>query len=281
LIPCSDGVGEIIALGPGCSRFAVGDRVSPIFAQGWIGGEPSRSKVRPTTLGGPLDGTLTEMMVVDERGLVAVAEHLTDAEAACMPCAAVTAWSALAVYGDVKAGDSVLVQGSGGVSIFALQFAKALGAKVIATSSSDEKLERLRALGADETINYATTPKWGKRARELAGDEGVDMIVEVGGARTLEQSLRAVRIGGQVSLIGALSGNVSDLNLLPILMQHVRIQGILVGSREAFESMNRAVALHKLRPVIDQTRFSLEQSREAMEHMAAAKHFGKVTIAIA
>jgi NADPH:quinone reductase-like Zn-dependent oxidoreductase len=277
LIPCSDGVGEVVELGEGVTRVRVGDRVCPIFAQQWLAGEPTREKAR-STLGGPLDGTLVELMAVDQEGLVKVPDHLTDEEAASLPCAAVTAWNAL-MAGGVKAGDTVLVQGTGGVSLFALQFAKALGARVIATSSSDQKLVRVREMGAAEGINYRETPDWGARAKELTGGVGVDLVVEVGGAGTLDQSLRAVRFGGAISLIGNLAGIDAQVRLTLIFMQHVRMLGIFVGHRESFEAMNRAIAVHGLRPVVDRV-FPLEESRAAFELMAAGGHFGKICIRV-
>jgi NADPH:quinone reductase-like Zn-dependent oxidoreductase len=281
LIPCSDGVGEVVEVGEGVTRVRPGDRVCPIFAQRWISGEPTREKVR-STLGGPLDGTLAELMVLDQEGMVHVPEHLTDEEAAALPCAAVTAWNALAAAG-IKAGDTVLVQGTGGVSIFALQLGTLLGARVIVTSSSGEKLDRARDLGAWEGINYRETPEWGVRARQLAGGEGVDLVVEVGGAGTLDQSLRAVRFGGSVSLVGNLAGTDAQVRLTMIFMQRIRVHGILVGDRESFEAMNRAIAVHGLRPVIDRV-FPLEESRaafdQAFDPIAAGGHFGKVCVRI-
>ena len=278
LVPCSDGVGVVEELGAGVSRVRVGDRVNPIFAQKWLGGEPTHVKLR-STLGGPFDGTLAEHMVLSEEGVVHVPSHLTDEQAATLPCAALTAWNALTGYTPVKAGDVVLVQGTGGVSIFALQLAKMLGCQVIATSSSEEKLERVRALGADHTINYATQREWGKVARDLTGGTGVDNIVEVGGAGTLAQSLRAIRIGGQISLIGVLAGNQQDLNINPIFMQAVRVQGILVGHRESFEAMNRAIALHRLVPVVDRA-YAFGEARAAFEALAKSQLFGKLCIRI-
>ena len=278
LIPCSDGVGEVMAVGDGVTRVAVGDRVAAIFSQTWIDGPPSAEKLSGT-VGGPLDGTLAEQMVLSAEGVVPVPEHLTDVEAAALPCAAVTAWSALVEQGSVVAGDVVVVQGTGGVSIFALQFARLLGARVIVTSSSDVKLERARELGAWKTINYTDDPTWGKTARRLTDGVGVDHVVEVGGAGTLEQSLKAVRVGGQVSVIGVLSGVASEINIIPILMQNVRLQGILVGSREGFERMNRAISSHELRPVVDRT-FGFDDAPAAFHHMASASHFGKICITI-
>lgn len=278
LIPCSDGVGEVIAVGDGVTRVSVGDRVATIFSQTWIGGPPSAEKLSGT-VGGPLDGTLAEQMVLSADGVVPVPEHLTDSEAATLPCAAVTAWSALVEQGSVVAGDVVVVQGTGGVSIFALQFAQFLGARVIVTSSSDAKLERARELGAWKTINYKEDAAWGKTVRRLTDGIGADHVVEVGGAGTLEQSLRAVRVGGQISVIGVLSGVASEINIIPILMQNVRLQGILVGSREGFERMNRAIVAHGLRPVVDRV-FPFDDAPDAFHHMASASHLGKICISV-
>jgi NADPH:quinone reductase-like Zn-dependent oxidoreductase len=278
LIPCSDGAGEVVATGDGVTRVQPGDRVCTVFAQKWLAGRPTRERLR-STLGGPLDGTLAELAVFDQEGLVRTPDHLSDEEAATLPCAAVTAWSALVTEGGLTAGDSVLVQGTGGVSLFALQLAKLLGARVLATSSRDEKLARVRELGADETINYAEVPAWGARAKELTGGVGVDHVVEVGGAGTLPQSLQAVRFGGTVSLIGNLAGTRTELLLTHVFMQKIRLQGILVGDRESFEAMNRAIALHRLRPVIDRV-FPLEEAPAAFRHMAVGGHFGKIVIRI-
>lgn len=278
LIPCSDGAGEVVEAGEGVTRVRPGDRVCTLFAQKWIAGTPTREKLR-STLGGPLDGTLAELAVFDEEAVVHAPAHLSDEEAATLPCAALTAWSALVTEGGVKAGDTVLVQGTGGVSLFALQFAKALGARVIATSSQDEKLDRVREMGAAEGINYREVPEWGVRAKELAGGEGVDHVVEVGGAGTLQQSLKALRFGGTVSLIGNLAGTKAEILLTQIFMQNIRVNGILVGHRESFEAMNRAVALHGLRPVIDRA-FPLEEAPAAFRHMAAGGHFGKIVVTL-
>jgi NADPH:quinone reductase-like Zn-dependent oxidoreductase len=265
-------------VGEGVARIAVGDRVATTFFQTWIGGPPTAAKLRGT-LGGPLDGTLAERMVLSADGVVPVPEHLTDVEAATLPCAALTAWSALVEQGSVTAGDVVLVQGTGGVSIFALQIACILGARVIATSSSDAKLERAREIGAWQTVNYVDEPSWGEAARRLTDGLGVDHVVEVGGAGTLEQSLKAVRVGGEVSVIGVLSGAASQLNIIPILMQSIRLQGILVGSREAFMRMNRAIATHRLRPVVDRV-YSFSEAPAAFEYMASGEHLGKICISM-
>ncbi len=278
LIPCSDGAGEVVETGEGVTCVHSGDRVCVAFAPKWIAGPPTREKLR-ATLGGPLDGTLAELAVFDQEGLVKIPEHLSYEEAATLPCSAVTAWSALVTEGGVTAGDTVLVQGTGGVSIFALQIAKLLGARVIATSSRDEKLERVREMGAAETINYREVPEWGVRAKELTGGAGVDHVVEVGGAGTLQQSLRAVRFGGTISLIGNLAGTKTELLLTQIFMQRLRVNGILVGHREGFEAMNRAMALHGVRPVIDRI-FPFAEARAAFDHMAAGEHFGKICVRI-
>jgi NADPH:quinone reductase-like Zn-dependent oxidoreductase len=278
LIPCSDGVGEIVAVGEGVQRVQVGDRVAAQFAQSWYGGAPNQEKLR-ATLGGPLDGTLAEFMVLPEGGVSHVPAHLSAAEAASLPCAALTAWSALVTWGQVRAGDTVLLQGTGGVSTFALAFAQALGARVIITSSSDAKLETAHKLGSWAGINYKEDPDWGKTARRLTGGIGVDHVVEVGGAGTLEQSLKAIRPGGQISLIGVLAGHAPKINILPILMQQIKIQGILVGSRDGFEQMCRAIEQHQLRPVVDRI-FPFDQARDALAYMSEGRHFGKVCVEI-
>jgi NADPH:quinone reductase-like Zn-dependent oxidoreductase len=273
LVPFSDGAGVVEKVGALVTRFRAGDRVASVFAQRWISGQVNK-ELQASTLGGPLDGMLQELVCLHEEGLVPVPEHLSEVEAATLPCAGVTAFSAL-TQAQLKPGQTVLLQGTGGVSLFALQFAKLFGARVILTSSSDAKLEKARALGADETLNYKTTPEWGKRARELTRGEGVDLVVEVGGAGTFEQSLRAVRPGGQVAVIGVLSGGAAQVPLTALLMNAVRAQGTLVGSRETFEQMNRAVALHKLRPIVDKV-FPMAHVREALEYLASGAHFGKV-----
>lgn len=277
LIPLSDGVGEVIEIGEGVTRVKVGDRVSPIFMQSWIEGELDAQKAK-STLGGPLPGVLSELFVVSEEGVVAVPEHLSDEEAAALPCAAVTAWNALFTLGGLKAGDTVLLLGTGGVSVLSLQLARLAGARVIITSSSDEKLERARALGASEVINYRTTPEWDKRARELTGGVGVDHVVEVGGAGTLTRSLAAVRHGGTVSVIGMLAASAQEVSVIPILMRQLRVQGVYVGSRAMFEALNRALAASRLRPVVDDRVFSLREAPAAFAHMEAGGHFGKIVV---
>lgn len=278
LVPCSDGVGEVISVGAGVRRVAVGDRVCPIFAQRWLAGEPTREKLR-STLGGPLPGTLRRAMALSEDGVVRVPEYLTDAEAATLPCAALTAWNALAVVGRTLPGDTVLVLGTGGVALFGLQLGVLLGAKVIITSSSERKLERAQELGAWEGIPYLQVPEWGRQARELTGGRGVDHVLEIGGAGTLSESLRAVRFGGVLSLIGVLAGTHTSLPLASIFMRQVRLQGILVGHREAFESLLRALEAHRLRPVVDRV-FPFEEAPRAFEHLASGAHFGKVVVEV-
>lgn len=274
LIPCSDGVGEVVLVGAGVGRVKVGDRVCPIFAQGYLAGEPTREKLK-TTLGGPLDGTLTELMRVHEDSVVKVPSALSDVEAACLPCAGVTAWNAVVSQGQLQPGQTLLTLGTGGVSIFALQIAKALGARVIVTSSSDEKLAKARELGADEVVNYRTTPDWAKRVRELTDGRGVDHVIEVGGGGTLAESIKSVRPAGTVSIIGALAGAKSELNVLPVLMQNIRLQGVFVGHRESFEGLCAAVKKNQIRPVVDRS-FGFDEARAAFEYMQSGSHFGKV-----
>jgi NADPH:quinone reductase-like Zn-dependent oxidoreductase len=274
-VPLSDGIGEVIGVGDGVTRVKVGDRVAGCFMQRWLAGELTDAGAK-SGLGGAIDGIAAEQVVLHEDGVVKFPEHLSDEEAATLPCAAVTAWNALVTRGGVKAGDSVLVQGTGGVSIFALQFARLLGARVIATSSSNAKLERAKQLGAADGINYKETPAWEEKVRALTGGAGVDHVVEVGGAGTFNQSLKAVRLAGTISLIGVLAGK-GDVNLMPILMKGVRVNGIFVGSREMFEAMNRAIALHQLRPVVDRV-FDFKDIAAALKHMESAAHFGKICV---
>ena len=276
LIPISDGAGEVIAIGEGVRRVAVGDRVCPLMIQSWISGPPTMERLS-ATLGGPLDGVMAECMVLNEQGLVKTPEHLSNEEAATLPCAALTAWSAIVTDGQVKAGDRVLVQGTGGVSLFALQFAKLHGAYVVVTSSSDEKLQRAINLGADKGINYLSKPEWGKEVKRMTDAEGVDLIIEVGGQKTLPQSLRAIRAGGTICLIGVLSGLNMDVSLGLIVTRKVRLQGISVGNRDGMEAMMRAILQHSLKPVIDRT-FAFEKLRQALDYLALSAHFGKICI---
>ncbi len=276
LIMLSDGVGVVDQVGEGVGSVKPGDRVCPLFFQNWPGGEANEARLG-SSLGSELDGTMAEYMVLPAAGVAAVPAFLDEYQAASLPTAGLTAWSALVTEGRVKPGDTVLVQGTGGVSLFALQFAKMLGAQVICTSSSDDKLLRARALGADETINYVSTPDWGKAARAMAGGRGVDHIVEVGGQGTLPQSLRAVRPGGTISMIGVLAGSTMDASLGMVVTRHVRLQGITVGSADGFREMTRAIALHAMRPVIDKV-FAFAELHQALQHLASGKHFGKICI---
>lgn len=275
-VPFSDGAGEVTVAGDHVTRWKVGDRVCPIFTQGWIEGEPSMQKNRATLGAGAMDGVLREYGAFDENGLVRIPEHLSFEEAATLPCAAVTAWDALVESGHLKAGQTVLALGTGGVSIFALQFAKMHGARVIITSSSDEKLERAKGMGADETINYKSAQDWDKEVLNRTNKIGVDHVIEVGGSGTLSKSLNSVCVGGHVALIGVLASG-GDFNPLSVLMKSVRLQGILVGSRRMFEEMNSAIEAGKLKPVIDKT-FAFEEAREALKYMESGSHFGKIVI---
>lgn len=277
-IPLSDGAGEVVAVGPGVSRVKVGDRVAGIFMQGWLGGGID-ADAAATALGGAIDGMLAQRVVLSEQGVVKIPTHLTYEQAATLPCAAVTAWNALVREARVKAGDVVVLQGTGGVSLFALQFAKLHGARCIITSSSDAKLALARELGADETINYRTHPDWDKAVIDLTGGRGADVVVEVGGAGTLEKSLACTRFGGIVALIGVLTGTAGPIPTAAILRRHMRVQGIYVGSREMFEEMNRAIEAHALVPHIDRV-FDLSQARAAYEHLASGAHSGKVVIRV-
>jgi NADPH:quinone reductase-like Zn-dependent oxidoreductase len=278
LIPVSDGAGAVDAVGEGVTRFRPGDRVVGVFFQGWLEGEPNTEKLA-TGLGAHLDGVLCEYRVFDEGGLLPVPEYLSDAEAAALPCAGVTAWSAIVSLGRVRPGEVVMVQGTGGVALFALQFAKLLGATVILTSSEDAKLARGKALGADHLINYRTEPDWSRPVKALTDGRGADLIIEIGGAGTLAQSIRAVRVGGMLAMIGVVAGAAaSDIPLPLVVMRQVRMQGVTLGSRADFEAMLRACAAAQLHPVLDERRFSFEQAPAAFTHMAAGQHFGKIVI---
>jgi len=277
LVPLSDGAGEVVEVGSGVTRFQVGDRVAGCFFSRWDGGTIDDRAVK-SAMGGAVDGVLAEQVVLPESGLVKFPDHLSFEEAATLPCAALTAWHALMEGGGLKAGESTLIQGTGGVSLFALQFARIAGARVIATSSSDAKLARVRDLGASDGINYKTTTDWDVATRNLTEGLGVDHVVEVGGAGTLPRSIKAVRLGGHIALIGVLTGG-GDFDPMPILMRNIRLQGLYVGSRAMFESMNRAISLHKLKPVIDRV-FPFDQAIEAYRHLESGQHFGKVVIQV-
>jgi len=272
VILASDAAGEVVAVGEGVTRFKTGDRVAANFFLGWIDGGYQREYGK-TSLGGAVPGVLATARVFDQRTLVRIPDHLSYEEGATLPCAAVTAWHALS---GTKPGDTILILGTGGVAVFALQFAKLHGARVIITSSSDEKLAKAKELGADETINYRTTPEWEQEVLRLTNGRGADNVLELGGAGTLAKSIASVRAGGQVSVIGVINGTVEPLNISAIL-PNIRLQGIYVGSVAMFEEMNRAIALHRLRPVIDRV-FPFDEAPEALRYLEAAQHFGKVAI---
>ena len=278
-IPCSDGAGEVVAVGEGVTSVKPGDRVAGIFMQRWLDGPPS-AETTPGALGGDIDGMLAEYVVLPQTGVVPFPQHLSYAEAATLPCAGVTAWNALTNLAPVKAGDVVVIQGTGGVSVFALQFAKLMGAVVLGTSSSDAKLERAKKLGLDAGVNYRQTPKWGKWVLSETGNRGADLVVEVGGAGTLGESLSAVRIGGTVAQIGILTQGDQPLPIPLMLHRQIRLQGIFVGSRAHFEAMNRAVTASRLVPVVDAT-FAFGEAREALSRMETGSHFGKIVIQMA
>jgi len=275
-IPNSDGAGEVVEVGPGVTRFQPGDRVAGCFFQRWPAGGIT-SEAMASALGGPVDGLLAEYAVLEEQGAVAIPEHLSFEEASTLPCAALTAWHILVEMGQIKAGDTVLTLGTGGVSIFALQFAVQQGARVVATSSSDDKLARARELGAWQTINYRSTPDWEQSVLELTGGRGADVVVEVGGAGTLEKSIQAVRVGGRIGLVGVLTGGRIDPT--SVMRRSIRLQGIYVGSREMFEAMNRAIAAGGLKPVIDRS-FGFDDARAAYHYMQSGGHFGKIVIKV-
>jgi NADPH:quinone reductase-like Zn-dependent oxidoreductase len=275
-VPNSDGAGEVIAVGSGVTRFRTGDRVAGCFFQDWSDGGISTAAMA-SAMGGPIDGVLAENVLLREGGAVMLPDHLSFEEGATLPCAGLTAWNCLVEQGGLKAGDTVLLLGTGGVSIFGLQFAKMMGARTIVTSSSDAKLERAASLGADELINYRETPDWQIRVLELTEGAGVDVTIETGGGGTLEKTLEATRIGGTVSLIGVLTGGT--INPATVMRKSIRLQGVYVGNRRMFEDMNAALAFNQLHPVIDQV-FAFEDARSAYHAMRAAGHFGKLVVAI-
>ena len=275
LIPFSDGAGDVVAVGEGVTRVSVGDRVCPMFFQTWFDGGPSASN-RRLALGGTLPGVLQELRVLDAEGVSRTPDHLTFAEAATLPCAGLTAWRALFEEAAVRPGHTVLVQGTGGVSIFALQLAKLAGATVIVTSSSDAKLERAKALGADHTINYRSVPDWGKSAADWTGG-GVDHIVEVGGKDTLQQSIEAARVGGTILVIGVLSGFAQQIMIPSLFAKNLHVIGLSVGSRRMFEDMASAMGHNQIKPEIDKT-FDFTEVPDALRYMQQASHFGKIAI---
>ncbi|SET48601.1 zinc-dependent alcohol dehydrogenase family protein [Oceanicella actignis] len=277
LIPVSDGVGEVVEVGERVERVRVGDRVCPTYFQNWIAGEPTPERLA-SALGGPLDGVMAELVCLSQEGVVRAPDNLSDAEAATLPCAGLTAWSAIVTLGRVAAGRKVLIQGTGGVALFALAFAKAQGAHVTVISSSDEKLARVREMGADAVLNYRDAPDWARASREIAADRGgFDLIVELGGAATLPLSLRAVRPGGTIAMIGVLSGLTAETSLGPIVARQIRLQGVTVGHRDGFEAMLRAVAQHDIHPVLGEV-FAFEDFPAALAHLREKDRFGKTLI---
>lgn len=278
LVPLSDGAGEVAEIGPEVTRVKPGDRVAGIFMQSWIGGEIEPDHAA-SSLGGAIHGVLAEYVLFDQQGLVQLPTHLSFEEGATLPCAGVTAWNALYAGRPLIAGQSVLVLGTGGVSIFALQFARAAGAQVIATSSSDDKLARARQLGATATVNYRDHPEWQKEVLALTDGRGVDHVIEVGGAGTLARSIEAARLGGQIHQIGVLTGGGGQIDPSVPMRKGLILRGIYVGSRQMFDAMNRAIAVNTLRPVIDRV-FAFAQAADAYRHMQSQAHLGKIVIRI-
>ena len=275
-IPMADGAGEVVAIGEGVKEFSVGDHVVSTFFPTWLAGEPLVEGFA-TVPGDGVDGYAREIVTASTHAFTHSPKGWSDLESSTLPTAALTAWRALFSDDALKPGDTVLVQGTGGVSIFALQFAKLAGATVIATSSSNEKLERLRVLGADHVLNYRTNPAWGQTARELTGGHGVDHIVEVGGPSTLDQSMAAVRVGGHISLIGILTGLNGDFSLVTALIKQIRLQGVLVGNRAQQIDMIKAIDANGLRPIIDKS-FPLEEIVSAFQYQESSRHVGKICL---
>lgn len=277
LVPLSDGAGEIASVGSAVTKWKPGDRVVGTFFQRWQSG-PFKAEAFSSALGGAMAGMLAEYVALDGDGVIAIPEHMSFEEAATLPCAALTAWQALVTHGQVSADQTVLILGTGGVSLFGLQIAKMHGARVIITSGSDEKLARARSLGADATINYRTTPDWDTEVMRLTGGTGADHVVEVGGHDTFEKSLRALAVNGTVSVIGGVSGFTSGVQLRDILAKNALIRGIFVGNHDMFAAMNRAFSRNLLKPAIDRV-FPFDQATDAYRHLASGAHFGKVVIA--
>ncbi len=279
LVPCSDGAGEIVAIGAGVTRFKVKDRVAGIFFRDWVEG-PFEMKYHECAVGGSRQGMLSEFVTIPEHAAVGIPALLSFEEAATLPCAGLTAWQALFTRGELRAGHTVLALGTGGVSIFALQLANAAGARVIVTSSSDEKLAHAKELGASATINYRTTPDWDKEVWRITEKGGVDHVVEVGGPGTLGRSMNSVAAGGHIALIGVLTGfGAPDTGLFPLVARNARLDGIYVGSRAHFEALNDFLTQHRIRPVIDRV-FPFTEAREAFAYLHSARHFGKVVIRV-
>jgi NADPH:quinone reductase-like Zn-dependent oxidoreductase len=274
IVPLSDGAGDIVEVGSGVSRFKVGERALPIYMEGWYSGPMDPDRKGWKSRAGDIDGTAIEYSLFDEADVVHIPDSLSYEEAACLPCAGVTAWHALVSVGQIKAGDTVLIMGSGGVSIAGLQIAKMSGARVIATSSCDDKLNRLMALGASDGINYAKEPNWGNAVRKLTGGRGVDHVLEVGGVNTLAQSIRATKDGGRIENVGNLTGKfLSD----GVVERGIAVTLIAVGSRQMTEDLMRAIDLHAQKPLID-SRFPISELKQALRYLEAGKHFGKVVL---
>ena len=278
VIPLSDGAGEVVEIGADVRRFKPGDKVAGNFSQRWSGGEPPADSGF-FAMGGPIDGMFAEYVTLEETGTVKLPANLSLQEGAALPCAGLTAWNALVEHGRLTAGQTILVQGTGGVSIFALQFARAMNANVVIISSSDQKLARAKSMGAAHGINYKTTPEWDKAVVEATGGVGVDQVVEVGGAGTFARSIGAIRTGGKISLIGVLTGPAGEFNPTMILGKRANIQGISVGSTQMFEAMNKAIAAANLKPVIDKV-FPFAEAHAAFKHLQSGAHFGKVVVVI-
>lgn len=276
-VPVSDGAGEVVAVGGCVSRWRVGDRVTGLFLPGWLDGELTAEKGVAPLGGAAADGVLAEYVAFGEQAVVRSPGHLPDAEAAALPVAALTAWHAVARRSRVRRGETVLIQGTGGVSLFALQFAAALGARPVVISSSDEKLDRVKGLGAWAAINYRKSPAWEERVIELTAGAGVDHVIEVVGGENLNRSLEAVKVSGTISFIGLMAGTSAPVNTYQFVARNVRLHGIETGSREMFEEMNRFIETHGMRPVIDRA-FAFDEARAALAYLESGKHFGKVVI---
>jgi NADPH:quinone reductase-like Zn-dependent oxidoreductase len=277
-IPVSDGAGEVVGLGEGVTQWKVGDRVVAPFMPAWLAG-PLTDSAAASALGGDVDGLLRETAVLPANALLDLPPHLTFVQAACLPCAAVTAWNGLFVTGHLQPGSTVLIQGTGGVSIFGLQFSLMAGAQAVVISSSDEKLARAGKLGARHLINYRSEPDWDKRVLEITGGRGVDLTLEVGGTGTLSRTLKATAYAGEVGVIGVLTGISGEVQLGSVLHKAIQLHGIYVGSRAMFAAMNAALALHRIEPVIDRT-FGFDETLEAFRHLESGRHFGKIVISL-
>lgn len=276
ITPFSDGCGIVEAVGPGVTRVKSGDRVATLFFQRWISGPPNLDKLS-SSLGSPIPGAGRELAVFSQDGVSKVPDFLTDQQVATLPCAALTAWRALFVDGDLQPGETVVLQGTGGVSVFGLQFAHAAGYRTLITSSSDEKLARAEALGADHRVNYRQTPEWSGPVREVTGGVGADLIIEVGGGGTLEQSIKAIRIGGHIAIVGVVAGLGSGFNPAILITNSAKLQGLSVGSRDMFEAMCRGIELHRIQPVVDKV-FPWTEAKAAFTAMQGGEHFGKIVL---